>query len=102
MNIIFINDLKSKCLEYFLNKPVQRVYLFGSYAREEQTKESDLDLLVELEYEKGIAKMFTTMVTELQTQFSIPIHLITENSISPLLKEIIFKERILIYEKSRR
>lgn len=34
--------------EYFADKPVQRVQVFGSYARGEATAESDLDLLISL------------------------------------------------------
>ncbi|MDO7876812.1 nucleotidyltransferase domain-containing protein [Hymenobacter sp. ASUV-10] len=32
--------------EYFADKPVQRVQVFGSYARGEATAESDLDVLL--------------------------------------------------------
>jgi uncharacterized protein len=32
--------------EYFADKPVQRVEIFGSYARGEATAESDVDLLL--------------------------------------------------------
>ncbi len=34
------------------DKPVIRVYLFGSYARGEADENSDVDLLVEFDYEK--------------------------------------------------
>jgi predicted nucleotidyltransferase len=38
---------------YFSDKPVIRAYLFGSYSINEQDKDSDVDVLVELDYERG-------------------------------------------------
>lgn len=32
--------------QYFQEKPVKRVYLFGSYSRGEEDEKSDIDLLV--------------------------------------------------------
>lgn len=40
---------------YFTDKPVKRAYLFGSYATNEATENSDIDLLVELDYSKELA-----------------------------------------------
>jgi uncharacterized protein len=34
--------------------PVLKAYVFGSYARGEATTDSDIDLLVELDYSNGI------------------------------------------------
>lgn len=39
--------------EYFADKPVQRVQVFGSYARGEATADSDLDLLLTMEHPVG-------------------------------------------------
>ncbi|RZK25576.1 MAG: hypothetical protein EOO57_24765, partial [Hymenobacter sp.] len=39
--------------EYFADKPVRRVEVFGSYARGEATAESDLDLLLTMERPVG-------------------------------------------------
>ncbi|GAA4009743.1 hypothetical protein GCM10022408_22340 [Hymenobacter fastidiosus] len=37
---------------FFSAQPVLKAYLFGSYARGEADEKSDVDLLVELDYEK--------------------------------------------------
>ena len=36
---------------------VDKVYLFGSYARNEQTKDSDLDIVIELVDEDDVSQM---------------------------------------------
>ena len=38
--------------QFFSTKPVLRAYLFGSYARGEADERSDVDLLVELDYNR--------------------------------------------------
>lgn len=37
-------QIKETVSEYFKDKPVKKVYLFGSYARGEAKEESDVDL----------------------------------------------------------
>lgn len=39
---------------YFADKPVLKAYLFGSYSRNEADKDSDIDILVDLDYSKHI------------------------------------------------
>ena len=43
-----LDYIRQVITEYFADKPVQRVQVFGSYARGEATADSDLDLLVEM------------------------------------------------------
>lgn len=85
--------------KYFKTKPVQKAYLFGSFARNEADKKSDIDILVELEYKTGIASEYAKIVIELNNLFSKKIHLVTLNSISPFILDNINKEKILIYER---
>ena len=41
-----LDFIRQVLAEYFADKPVQRVEIFGSYARGEATAESDLDVLL--------------------------------------------------------
>ena len=45
-----IENIKS----YFKFKPILKVFLFGSYSRNEETENSDIDLLIEPDYTKKI------------------------------------------------
>ncbi|RYE89036.1 MAG: nucleotidyltransferase [Cytophagaceae bacterium] len=48
-----LDYIRQVVAEYFADKPVRRVEVFGSYARGEATAESDLDLLIELIHPVG-------------------------------------------------
>ena len=51
---------------YFKTQPVLKVYLFGSYVRGEATEESDVDLLVKLDYTQRIGLHFVQMIFDLE------------------------------------
>ena len=44
------DDIKKIVTEYFREKPVHRVWLFGSYARGDADETSDVDVLVDMDY----------------------------------------------------
>ena len=44
--ILKIEDIRERCLEVFQNYEVEYCYLFGSYAKNRATEESDVDLLI--------------------------------------------------------
>ena len=39
---------------FFPDKPVKKVYVFGSYARGDADENSDIDLLIDWDYSKGL------------------------------------------------
>ncbi|MBP7281161.1 MAG: nucleotidyltransferase domain-containing protein [Leptospiraceae bacterium] len=94
-----IEEIRDFLKNYFLKKPVYKAFLFGSYARQEANESSDIDLLLELNYEPGIAMIFAFMKTELEAILDKKIDIITTNSISKHIIENLEKEKILIYEK---
>ena len=52
--------------DYFFGQPVIKAYLFGSYSRNEAEPDSDVDILVDLDYSKHIGLGFVQMQTDLQ------------------------------------
>jgi predicted nucleotidyltransferase len=86
---------------YFKTQPVKRAYLFGSAARGEQTSSSDIDLLVELDYEQGADFFqFQDMQEQLSVLLNTPVDLVSANGLSPFIKPYIDSEKQLIYEKA--
>lgn len=61
--------------------PIRSLAFFGSYAREEQHPNSDLDVLVEFDGKIGIE--FIDFAEELQNLLGLPIDLVSKNGIKP-------------------
>jgi uncharacterized protein len=88
--------------QYFVNKPVHRAYLFGSLARNEQDADSDIDILVELDYENGANYfVFFDMQQQLNKLLNRKVDLVSANGLSPYLKPGINKEKQLVYERRK-
>ncbi len=86
--------------EYFHDKPVNKAYLFGSLVREETTKTSDIDVLVELDYDNGANYfLFYDMQQELSKLLNSKVDLVSANGLSLYIKPIIDREKVLIYER---
>ena len=74
-------QIKQTVSEYFKDKPVKKVYLFGSYARGEANEESDVDLLVDLDYEKGIGWQFFGWNEDLKDIFNREVDVISSGAL---------------------
>src|ERR1700744_5973233 len=84
---------------YFSGKPVVKAYIFGSYSRNEAENDSDLDILVDLDYSKHIGLGFVQMQDDLQQKLNKKIDLVSSNGVSKYLLPFIEKDKVLIYER---
>jgi predicted nucleotidyltransferase len=84
---------------YFKTKPVLKAYLFGSYVRGEADEESDIDLIVDLDYSQRIGLQFIQMKIDLENLLQNKVDLISSNALSKHIKEAVDKEKTLIYAK---
>ena len=82
---------------YLKDKPILKAYLFGSYVRGEANEQSDIDLLVELDYTQKIGLKFVQWQLDLEDLLQKKVDLISENGVSKYIKPIIDKEKILIF-----
>ncbi len=94
-----MNQLHQTIKTYFTGKPVKKAYLFGSIARGEETENSDIDLLVELDYLNGANYfLFFDMQAELSKLLNKKVDLVSANGLSRFIKPIIDREKVLVYE----
>jgi len=75
-----------------------RIGLFGSFAREEQNPDSDIDLLVEFEENtQDLYELKIQLKEFFQIQFGIEVDICREKYIKPRFKNTILKETVYAY-----
>lgn len=87
----------SRLIEVFRQNGVARAGVFGSMARGEATKSSDVDVLVEFSERKGLLAM-VALERKLSSSIGRKVDLLTEASLSPYLRENILRDLKVIYE----
>lgn len=92
-------SLSDKIIDYFSKKPVLKAYIFGSIARNESEENSDIDIMVELDYSQSIGLEFIEMQLDLEEILDRKVDLLSSNAISKYIRPFIDKDKILIYEK---
>jgi predicted nucleotidyltransferase len=69
---------------------VKKIGIFGSYARDEQTDESDLDVLVE--FSRPVGFEFIRLKDYLETVLGKRVDLVTENALKLIMIDSILNE----------
>ncbi len=69
---------------------VKSIALFGSYVRNEQRPESDIDFLVE--FEENTYDNFISLVYSLEDLFNKSVTVVSEQDLSPYIKPYVLKE----------
>ncbi|MEM5810197.1 MAG: nucleotidyltransferase family protein [Candidatus Aenigmatarchaeota archaeon] len=93
-----LNELKKKILPILKNYDVIKAGVFGSFARGEANKKSDIDLLVKFKGRKSLLDLISLEIA-LKNKLKRKVEVLTYDSLHPLLKERILKEEIRIHEK---
>jgi predicted nucleotidyltransferase len=99
--IYSIEEIKNVVAPIAQKYDVERVYLFGSYARGEANSTSNLDFIIDKGKLRGL--MMAGMLGDLQENFSKNVDLITSSSIAQnsclSFNQNIEKELVVIYEQ---
>jgi predicted nucleotidyltransferase len=86
--------------EYFKTQPVLKAWLFGSFARGEERPDSDVDILVVLDYSQPVGLKFFGMYEDLKELLGRNVDLVTEPSLAPFARKTVERDRQLIYERT--
>ena len=78
---------------------LKKVYLFGSYARNEQKPTSDIDFLIEHTTDFSLLDLIQLQL-ELEEKLNIDVDVISASSVSKFLKDSINRDKILIYSQN--
>ncbi|MBQ9508567.1 MAG: nucleotidyltransferase domain-containing protein [Bacteroidales bacterium] len=87
--------------EYFKTQPVLKAWLFGSYARGEETPESDVDILVVYDDSKPVGLMkIANIYVNLKKLLNREVDLVEEGTLLPFAVESANRDKKLIYERA--
>ena len=94
--IYSIDEIKHIVAPIARRYDVDRVFLFGSYARGEANNQSDLDFVIDKGRLRGLK--FAGMLGDLQENFEKSVDLLTSSSLNDF-KQQIEKDMVIIYEQ---
>lgn len=89
-----------KLQDFFSFQPIEKAWVFGSYSRGEETKDSDMDILVRFAKNANITLFkYVSIANALQELLHIKIDLVEEGQLKDFAKESVKQDKILIYER---
>ena len=93
--------MQQSIADYFKTQPIQRAWLFGSFARGEESPLSDVDILVQFD-EGGVSLLkHAAMICELEKILDRPADIVPEKMLRPRVRENVDQDKKLIYERTR-
>lgn len=88
--------------DYFKTQPVLKAWLFGSFARGEETPLSDVDILVEFDHGRPIGLLrYAGMWREIEDLIGRKVDLVEDGTLMPFAAESANRDKQLIYERTK-
>ena len=84
---------------YFAEKPVKKVWLFGSYARGDADEESDVDVLIDFEDNCKVGLRYLIWHEEIEQLVNKKVQVISNGGVSKYIRPFIDADKVLMYEK---
>ena len=97
MKQAIINKLQG----FFPAYPVEKAWIFGSYARGEETSKSDLDVLVRFDKNATITLFdYAKIMNNLSDLLHRKVDLVQEGTLYKFAQESVENDKILVYERT--
>ena len=95
-----VNNIAGTVAEYFKTQPVKKAWLFGSFARGEETHASDIDILVSLDHSKHIGLRYFGMAIDLEKILGRKVDLVEEGTLRFAAEMTAKKDMKIVYERA--
>ena len=87
--------------QYFTTQPIKRAYLFGSCSRGEETQDSDVDILVDLDKSAHLGLLgYIAIKLGLEDMLHREVDLVESDNLLPFAQESANRDKLLIYERT--
>lgn len=99
--ILTNENIKQVVQDYFKDKPVSKVYLFGSYARGDANANSDVDLIVDIDDTQKRLSLYRFIELQLGIEKSLnkKVDLVEDHLFYPGIKKQAEKEKLILYKR---
>lgn len=96
------NQIQKTIADYFKTQPVLKAWIFGSFARGEETPTSDIDILFVPDYSGKPFTLFTHggMYMDLKELLGREVDLVVDGTLRPYAAESANRDKKLIYERT--
>ncbi len=85
---------------YLSSMPVDKAWIFGSFARGEETEKSDLDILVQFTEGVKLGLKYFHYINDLEILSNRKIDLVELSTLDPYVLPYVNQDKILIYERT--
>ena len=94
-------EMQQTIADYFKTQPILRAWIFGSFARGEETPLSDVDLLVQFDKDARVSLLkHASMINDLEALLDRTVDLVPDGRLYPRIAESVNQDKILIYERA--
>jgi predicted nucleotidyltransferase len=93
-----LEEYKKIIIPVLKDNDVEKAGLFGSFARGDTGKDSDIDILIRFKGRKTLLDL-VGVKQELEEKTKRKVDVVTYKSLHPLLKDRILKEEVELYEE---
>ncbi|MFH1392602.1 MAG: nucleotidyltransferase family protein [bacterium] len=97
-NNMGIKEIQNKISPILKQQEVEKLAIFGSFARGDDDNNSDIDFLVKLGENKTLLDLIG-LKFKLENILNKKVDILTYNALNSLLKDKILQEQKIIYEK---
>lgn len=94
-------NIVDKLQAFFPAYPVEKAWVFGSYARGEETRRSDVDILVRFDKDARVSLLdHAGIMNNLSDYLHKKVDLVTEGTLYKFAQESVEHDKILVYERT--
>lgn len=90
-----LEEIREKAVPILEDYGVERAAVFGSYARGEETEDSDVDLLVRIDDDLSLLDV-SRLKIELEDVLGKEVDIVEEEAVKPRMKEYIEEDQVAI------
>ena len=96
-----VQEMIPKIQNFFGSQPIRKAWLFGSCSRGEETKDSDIDILVEYDRQNSRISLMkiADIMLKLEDLLDRKVDMVEEKCLLPFAQKSVERHKFLIYER---